>query len=267
MEITKLFQNLKQKNQGVFIAGMVPGYPDLKTSFKIAQTIINAGADVLELSSSFSDPIADGPTIQQAHAHVLKNKINKNQIFELYKKIHNFSPNTPLFIIEYINCVYCLGINNYYKKLATSGVDNLLIPDLSIEEAKPFLNAAKKYKINQIFIVAPTTTKNRLIKINKFSSKFLYLVAVAGVTGKRENFLEETKKFIQETKKIVSLPIIIGFGISKQQHVFQALSAGANGIVICSANINLIKKNLNDKKKMLNELKIYIKNIKNATLI
>jgi len=139
------------------MAGIVPGYPDLETSFRIAQTIIKSGADILELSASFSDPVADGPTLQQAHAQVLKQGINKDQIFDLYKKIHDFSPKTPLFVIEYANCVYSPGIDDYYKKLAESGIDALLIPDLSIEEATPFLKVAEKYGIDQIFIVAPTT--------------------------------------------------------------------------------------------------------------
>jgi len=260
-----IFQTTKQSQQGVFMAGIVPGYPNLKTSFEIAKTIIKAGADILELSASFSDPVADGPTLQQAHAKVLQQGINKTQIFQLYKQIRNFSHSTPLFVIEYVNCVYHPGINNYYKNLADSGVDSLLIPDLSLEEAGPFLQAAQEYNINQVFIVAPTTPKERLIQISKASSGFLYLVTITGVTGQRESFLEETVELIQKVKQVTNIPLIAGFGISKPQHVQQALSSGADGAVTCSAIINLINQHLNQEQVMLERLSNYIQEMKQST--
>lgn len=170
--LDRIFQKNKESNQGVFMAGIVPGFPDLETSLEIAKTIIESGADILELSASFSDPIADGPTLQQAHQQVLKQGITKVQVFELYKKIRGAFSNTPLFVIEYANCVYRPGINEYYRQLAESGVDGLLIPDLSLEEAEPFLEAANAHKISQIFIVAPTTPNKRVIKLSKASSVF-----------------------------------------------------------------------------------------------
>jgi len=252
------FQKVQQNQQGIFMAGIVPGYPNIQTSFEIAKTVIRAGADILELSASFSDPVADGPTLQQAHSKVLQQGISKAQIFQLYKKIRAFSPNTPLFVIEYANCVYRPGINNYYQNLANSGVDALLIPDLSLEEASPFLKAAREHKINQVFIIAPTTPKERLVEISKVSSGLLYLVTITGVTGQKEVFLQETATLIQKVKQATDLPLIAGFGISKPQHVQQALSAGANGVVTCSAIINLINQCLDEKQVMLKKLSSYI---------
>ncbi len=263
--IKTTFQKAQRLGQGIFMAGMVPGFPDLNSSFKIAKAIIKAGADILELSASFSDPVADGPTLQQAHARVLKQRTTKSQTFQLYKKIRRFSPKTPLFVIEYANCVYRPGINNYYQKLATSGIDALLIPDLSLEEAVPFLKAAVKNKIAQVFIVAPTTPKKRLIKISQASKAFLYLVTITGVTGERKKFSQETIRFIQKTRQIAKLPVIAGFGISKPEHVRQALTAGVNGVVSCSAIINLINQNLTKEKIMMKKLKDYVQKMKEKT--
>lgn len=260
--ITKTFQSTQRAKQGVFMAGMVPGYPDIKTSFEIAKAIIKTGADILELSASFSDPVADGPTLQQAHSQVLEQGINKSQIFQLYKKIRSFSSDIPLFVIEYANCVYQPGIDKYYQNLADSGIDALLIPDLSLEEAAPFIRAANKHKINQIFIVAPTTDKKRLNKISRASKGFLYLVTITGVTGQRNKFLQETGRFIKRVKQTSSLPLIAGFGISKPEHVREALSAGADGVVTCSAIINLINQHKNRQKVMLKKLAEYIQKMK-----
>ncbi|MCG2689986.1 tryptophan synthase subunit alpha [Candidatus Parcubacteria bacterium] len=249
------------------MAGIVPGFPDLETSFEVAKTIIESGADILELSASFSDPVADGPTLQQAHAHVLKQGITKEQVFQLYKKIRSVFSDTPLFVIEYANCVYRPGINEYYRQLSESGVDSLLIPDLSFEESAPFLEAANAHKISQIFIIAPTTPNERILKLDKASSVFLYLVTITGVTGQREQFLQETTDFIKRVKQTTPLPLIAGFGISKPEHVKQAISAGADGVVSCSAIINLIKENKTNKMEIQKQLQYYIKDMKNATLL
>ena len=262
----QVFEKAKQSHQGVFMAGIVPGFPDILASFNIAKTIIEAGADILELSSSFSDPVADGPTLQQAHQDVLRQGITKADVFGLYKKIRDSFPNIPMFVIEYANCVYKPGIDNYYKKLSESGIDALLIPDLSLEEATPYIEASKKHNIEQVFITAPTTPKERLEKICKVSSGFLYLVTITGVTGQRESFLQETSELIHTVKQTTELPIIAGFGIGKPEHIQQALSAGADGVVSCSSIINLIRQNLNEEDLMMERLKDYIRKMKDATL-
>ena len=259
--LAKVLQNSRGLRQGVFMAGIVPGFPDLEASFEIAKTIIEAGADILELSASFSDPVADGPVLQQAHTQVLKQGITKGQVFQLYKKIRSAFPDIPLFVIEYANCVYRPGINEYYRQLAQSGVDGLLIPDLSLEEATPFMEAANAHKISQVFIVAPTTPNERVLKLSKASSAFLYLVTVTGVTGQREQFLQETSDFIKRVKQITQLPLIAGFGISKPEHVKQALSAGADGVVSCSSIISLIRQNTASQ-----QLADYIKDMKKQTI-
>lgn len=265
--LAKTLQQNKGLGKGVFMAGIVPGFPDLDTSHEIAKAVIEAGADILELSASFSDPVADGPTLQQAHQQVLRQGINKADAFGLYKKIRQNFPETPLFVIEYANCVYHPGLDNYYRKLAESGVDALLIPDLSLEESAPFVEAAKNRNISQVFIVAPTTPQERLQRITQATSAFLYLVTITGVTGQRDMFLQETAELIQKVKQTTNTPVIVGFGISRPEHIKQALSAGADGVVTCSAVINLINQYQTDKSIMMQQLKEYIKGMKQATLL
>lgn len=265
--LAKTFQQNKGLGKGVFMAGIVPGFPDLDASHEIAKAVIEAGADILELSASFSDPVADGPTLQQAHQQVLRQGISKAQVFGLYKKIRQSFPETPLFVVEYANCVYHPGLDNYYRKLAESGVDALLIPDLSLEESKPFIEAARRHNISQVFIVAPTTPQERLQRIAQATSAFLYLVTITGVTGQRDMFLQETAELIQKVKQTTNTPVIVGFGISRPEHIKQALSAGADGVVTCSAVINLINQYQTDKSIMMQQLKEYIKGMKQATLL
>lgn len=261
--MSRIIQKFKQ-NEGALAIGIVPGYPDLETSFEIVKAIISGGADILEMSSSFSDPIADGPTLQQAHAQVLKQGISKSQVFDFYKKIRGNYPELPMFVIEYSNIVYTNGIENYYEKLKASGVDLILIPDIPLEEIKPYSAAAKKYGIEQSYIAAPTTNNERLKKIIPNVNGFIYVATITGITGARKKVEDETKKLLQRIKKQTNIPLVAGFGISKPEHVKIALKSGADGVVICSQIINIINKNLKNKKKMLNEIEKFVGEMKKA---
>ncbi|MFH1564463.1 MAG: tryptophan synthase subunit alpha [bacterium] len=251
-------------NQGTLAIGTVPGYPDMETSFEIVKAIVSGGADILEMSSSFSDPIADGPTLQQAHAQILKHGVTKAQVFNFYKKIKKNYPEIPIFVIEYSNIVYTNGIDNYYKKLKEGGVDLLLIPDVPLEELKPYSAAAKTYGIGQSYIAAPTTDNERLKKIIPNVNGFIYVATVTGITGARKNVEDETKKLLRRIKTQTKIPLVAGFGISKPEHVKTALKSGADGVVICSQIINIINKNLKNKKKMLSEVEGFVKEMKKA---
>jgi tryptophan synthase alpha chain len=254
-----------QGGDGILAVGIVPGYPDLKTSFEIIKAIVEAGADILELSASFSDPVADGPTLQQAHAHVLRQKISKAQVFDFYKKIRKNYPDLPMFVIEYANIIYRHGIDNYYKKLKQSGIDLILIPDVSLEELKPYSAVAKKYGIDQSYIVAPTTDNKRLKKIAPHVKGFIYVVTITGITGARKRVEQETKKLLQRINRATKIPLLAGFGISKPEHVKATLKSGADGVVTCSQVLNIINKNIDSKKKMLKELDNFVKKMKKAT--
>jgi tryptophan synthase alpha chain len=262
--------------ESILITGLVPGYPNQNLSLKIAQTLIKAGADILELSASFSEPIADGPTLQLAHKRVLDSSFNKHQSFNLYRKIAKLT-DKPLFLIEYGNIIYQWGFDRYYHAAAMAGIKYLAVPDVPLEESAPFVEAAKKYNIAQIFLIAPTTPNERVLDIarkaqktvtwsenltrSQLPSSFLYLVSVTGVTGSRKTVSAETINFIKRVRSLTNLPLIVGFGISKSAHIKAVIAAGADGIVTCSPIVDIIHKKQKIPARMLKAISDYVKSL------
>lgn len=253
----------------ILITGFVPGYPNSKLSFEIAKTCIAAGADILELSASFSEPVADGPTLQLAHQRVLASGFTKSDAFALYKKI-KVDTKAPLFLIEYANIIYKMGFDKYYTRARASGINYITVPDVPLEESAPFVAAAKKHELAQIFLIAPTTPDKRVKEIVRAAgqtkndaplSTFLYLVSVTGVTGSRQNISPETKQFIKRVRKLTDLPLIVGFGISQVRHVKDVMAASANGVVTCSKIVDIIHRESEKPKLMLNSISSYIQNL------
>lgn len=257
------------------ITGIVPGYPNASASFCIAQTLLESGADILELSASFSESIADGKTLQLAHNAVLSSGFTKSESFGLYKKIKGLkalgSLPPPLFLIEYANIIFHYGIDAYYKKAAEVGINYVLIPDVPLEEAAPFVEAAKKHGIAHIFMLAPTTPDERVKKSVELAKRatatqplptFLYLVSVTGVTGSRTDVRKETVDFIRRIRSLADLPLIVGFGISKQEHIKAVIDAGADGIVTCSAIVDIVHNLRDESDKMLRAIAEYVKNLR-----
>lgn len=264
-KIKEKFEELSRKNEMALTIGIIPGYPDLKTSFKIIKTIKNSGADILELSASFSDPVADGPTLTQAHQKFLTQGITKNQMFKFYKKISN-AFNMPTFIIEYANIIYKIRPDKYSYKLKISGINNIVIPDIPLEELDLFNREMTKNYIDQALIISPVSPAKRIRKILKTSKCFIYAASVTGVTGERRSIEPRTITFLKDVKEKTKLPIVVGFGINNTEQIKTLASCDINGVIVCSAVINLINKNLDNKKKMLNELENYIKKLKKATI-
>ncbi len=263
-KIQRKFKELSDKNEIALIIGTVPGYPDLETSFEIIKAIKEGGADILEISASFSDPVADGPTLTEAHQKFLSQGIDKYQMFDFYKKVSN-QIDMPAFIIEYANIIYKIGPEKYFLLLNKSSINNIVIPDVSLEEMELFNKAAYNNQVNPALIISPISPPVRINKITKSSKDFIYAVSVTGVTGARKTIKPETIKYLKNLKATVNLPIIVGFGINKPEQIEMLKKCKVDGVVICSAIINLINKNLSDKPKMLKELKNYIRQLKKAT--
>lgn len=263
MRIEEKFKELKKKKEGALIGFVTVGDPEPKETLKIVNSLIRGGVDIIELGLPFSDPIADGLVIQKASERALKAGMNPDLFFEIAKKIKG----VPKVCLTYYNLVLQRGLEKFVQNCQSSGISGLIIPDLPLEEAKPLLNFCQKYKTDLIFLVAPTTTEKRLKKILELSQGFLYVVSLLGVTGTREKLSESIKPLITKIKKFSpEIPLAVGFGISKPEHIKEVISAGADGAIVGSAFIKIIEKNLGNKKKILSELENFVRKLKEATM-
>ncbi|MCE5214910.1 MAG: tryptophan synthase subunit alpha [Methanobacterium sp.] len=260
----EMFQKVKNQGEAAFIPFVVAGDPDFETSLSIVRKFVKSGADALEIGFPFSDPVADGPTVQEADVRALKMGMTTKRGFEFIKKIRQFT-NIPIGILVYYNLIYQMGIDEFYQTAKESGVNGILSADLPPEEAEAAVAAARKYKIDQIFMVAQTTSNERLQSIKKMCSGFLYVVAVMGVTGARSQLKKSTVELVERVKGHSDLPLAVGFGISKPEHVQQVVAAGSDGAIVASALLNIISDNLKDKELMLARIAEFSRELKIAT--
>ncbi|MHA1255223.1 MAG: tryptophan synthase subunit alpha, partial [Promethearchaeota archaeon] len=218
-----------------------------------------------------SDPIADGPTIQEANVRAFNAGINTKLALDAIREIRT-KTEKPIVILTYYNILIQgadtieASLDKTFNNLKESGVDGIVIGDLPIEEAGLALKACQKYNINLIFLIAPSTTEDRLNKILKEAKGFIYLISVMGVTGARDSVAQITKDTIKRIKLKTNdvLPVLVGFGISQPEHAKTIVEAGADGVIIGSAIVNIIKKYLNDFEKMEVDLVEFVLNIKNV---
>jgi len=265
MSYAKTFSKLRRKKEKALVPFVVAGDPDYRTSLRIIKKIIESGADILEIGSDFSDPIADGPTIQAADVRAHKAGMNTNKFFNFIKQIRKLNSDIPIGVLIYANLVYQRGIKKFYYDAARAGIDSVLIADLPIEEADEYIQAARKHKVDTVFIVSPLTSNQRLKNITKKTKGFVYIVARLGVTGAREDMQESTLKLIKRVRKQTKLPLCVGFGISKPEHVQAVCNAGADGAIVGSAVVKIIQENLKNKKLMLEKVGAFVKELKEAT--
>ena len=263
--IDKKFRKLKSTNQKALICYIVAGYPDIRTSEDIITSLINGGADIIEIGIPFSDPIADGSTIQDAIQNSLTSGTTPDMCLELASRIRKTFPDIPLIIMTYSNILFRKGYIQFAQQAKESGIDGFIIPDIPIEEAKEYLDSVKKIGISTIFLVSPNTSEKRLKIISKICTGFLYVISIFGTTGERKGFDEYTIESIKRVKKVIAdnLPLAVGFGISNPQHVRYMIDAGADGAIIGSAIIKKIKETEN-KDLLLNTLNRFAHEMKNS---
>lgn len=237
-----MFATLTEKKQGAFIPFVVLGDPDVKTSMKIIETLVENGADALELGLAFSDPVADGPVIQRADMRVLAAGIKTGDAFSIIRHIRAKYANIPIGVLTYANLVMNKGVDSFYGVLQESGGDSLLIADVPTLEIAPFLDAAKQHSIDQVMIVPPNVDEERLAFIAKNSRGYVYVVTRSGVTGADSALALSSTSVFEKLKALNAAPALYGFGISTPEHVTAALSAGAAGAISGSALTALIEK-------------------------
>lgn len=266
--IDKKFRKLKSTNQKALICYVVAGYPDIRTSQDIITSLINGGADIIEIGIPFSDPIADGSTIQDAIQNSLTSGTTPDMCLELASRIRKTFPDIPLIIMTYSNILFRKGYIQFAQQAKESGIDGFIIPDIPIEEAKEYLDSVKRIGISTIFLVSPNTSEKRLKIISKICTGFLYVISIYGITGERKGFDEYTIESIKRVKKVIvdNLPLAVGFGISNPQHVRYMINAGADGAIIGSAIIKKIKE-IENKELLLNTLNRFAHEMKNSCKI
>jgi tryptophan synthase alpha chain len=266
--INEKFEELKRKNEGALIGYLTLGDPDIETSKKLIRCLLE-NVDLLEIGIPFSDPIADGPTIQAAIDRALKAGVNTDIAFEAVAELRNGGVEEPLVFMTYYNIILQYGEERFIKRCSKVGVDGIIVCDLPIEEAEGILQQCEKYGVDFIFLIAPTTTEERIKKIVSRAKGFIYLVSVLGVTGARGELQERTVEVTKWASQYVDIPLAVGFGISKKEHVQRVLEAGAQGAVVGSAFVDIIARKGKDAceelKKLSAELKEGTKKIKVPT--
>ncbi|MCX5714171.1 MAG: tryptophan synthase subunit alpha, partial [Candidatus Omnitrophica bacterium] len=243
--IDKIFKELKKNNKKAFVAFIMAGDPSLGVTEKLIHELVFSGADVIELGVPFSDPIADGPTIQKASERGLKSKTTLAGVFNLVKKVRN-QIQTPIVFLIYYNLVFHYGLERFVKDAVFSGIDGVVIPDLPPEESKDLCKIAKKSKFSVIPLLAPTSSIGRIKKVSSVATGFIYYVSLTGTTGARKKLPKELGENLRNIKKITNMPVCVGFGISTLSQV-KEVQKFADGAIVGSAIIKIIEKNIGRK--------------------
>ncbi len=255
--IADAFARGRQKNRPLFIGFTVAGDPDYTSSCMIVRTMIEAGADIIELGVPFSDPVADGPVIQRADQRALLAGMNTDHLFELVCDIRRES-DIPIVLLMYANIIHRRGIDRFYNEAAIAGVNGILVADLPIEEAEEYITAAYAHQIDPIMMVTQTTTEDRMDRILSYARGFVYLVTILGVTGARDDFDKESMDIITAVRNRTMLPLAPGFGISTHAQSEAFYCAGADAVIVGSAIVQRIEGNIGDISAICSAVFSYI---------
>ena len=250
------------RTRPLLVACLVAGDPSYRASLGMLREIDGAGADIIELVMPFSDPVADGPVMQQAIQRALSAGMNTDALFSLVGDFRAGSK-TPLVILTYANLVVQRGIPSFYRDAAAAGVDGIAVADVPLEEADPFCRAARNTGIDPILFVSQTTSRERLHGIVARAGGFLYLVAALGVTGVRGEVDPATLEYIRTIKEMSELPVVPGFGISTPHQVEAYSRAGADGVIVGSA----IVKEVGDRVGRPDEMKAAVGDMVRALVV
>ena len=234
--IAQTFTRLKRQKRKALIGYVTAGFPDKASLKRLVPLMEQSGVDLLELGVPFSDPIADGPTIQHSSQVALAKGATLGWILKSVKSLRHQGIQIPMILMSYANPIYAMGIEAFFRKAGEAGVDGLIIPDMIPEEAGPYAQAARRYGVDLIFLVSPTTLKPRIRWIAGKTHGFLYAVSLTGVTGVRKAVPADTARFLKSVRTSCRTPIAVGFGLTTPQQV-RDISSHADGVIIGSALI------------------------------
>lgn len=236
--IDKKFKELKEARKKAFIAYITAGDPDMKATERIVLALEKYGVDIVELGIPFSDPVADGPTIQAASQRALAKGASLRKIFALVASLRHKTC-IPLVFMTYYNPVFQFGLAEFFKTCRKAGVDGVITPDLSIEEAGEYIKLARKNKVATIFLIAPTSPRKRMKEIAARSRGFIYYVSLTGVTGARVKLPPEVSANVRAIKALTDKPVAVGFGVSNAKQA-RAMARVADGVIVGSALVKII---------------------------
>ncbi len=252
--IEETFARLKAERRTGFVAFLTVGYPDVEATLRIVPALIEGGADVIELGIPFSDPLAEGPTIQKASFHALEQGVTVETCLGVVRKLRDSGVEVPIVPMGYYNPLMAYGVERFTREAAEAGVDGLIIVDLPPEESDEMLAACETVGLRLIYLVAPTSTEERIREVARRASGFVYCVSVTGVTGARDEITPGLAEFVGRVRSATNLPIAVGFGISQPRH-FEAVARIADAAVIGSAIIDEIARS--DSSEQSERLKSY----------
>jgi len=237
------------------------GYPTIESTGPLVVALANAGADVIELGIPFSDPIADGPTIQMSSELALRNGVTLQKTLNMAREIRKQS-SIPLVLMGYANPIYTFGLSRFLDSCTNIGIDGVIIPDLALEESDEYRRLAQEKNIATIFLAAPTTPDERLVQLDNASTGFLYCVSITGVTGERQGLAKQSEEFLQRARKVVKKnPLLVGFGISTPDDACNVARL-SDGVIIGSALIKLMQNS--SENHLIENVTEFVKSMRKA---
>jgi len=257
----KQYKDVFAHGHTALVPFFVLGDPDFDTSLALIKAAIDSGADVLELGIPFSDPIADGPTIQKADIRALAGGMNCARAFELIRQIKAYA-DIPIGLLMYYNLICHYGAERFYRDAAAAGVNSVLVADLSIDDAGEIIPLVRSVGMDTVFMATPITELARKKLIASQTTGFIYAVSLLGVTGSRNELSDAVHGLVRQLKEITAVPVCVGFGISTPQHARTVAQAGADGVIIGSKIVGLVEKNLDDKARMLSEVSDFLTGVR-----
>ena len=241
--IRNTFRRLKKKNEKALIPYIMAGDPDLATTKTLILEMEKAGCDIIELGAPFSDPLADGPTIQKASLRSLQNRTSLSDVLGLVADVRKES-RIPFILMTYYTLIFRYGEERFINDAVAAGLDGVILPDLPPEEAGVLIPAAKKAGLDTIFLLAPTSTEERVRLVSRVSQGFIYYVSLTGVTGAALSAQHSIEDAVQKIKAFSDKPVSVGFGIATPEQAKQVAAGGADGVIVGSALVNVIEQNI-----------------------
>lgn len=251
--LEKRFEKLKSEKRAGLVTFITAGDPDLDTSLQILKGLPDAGADIIEVGMPFSDPMADGPAIQEASIRALNANMTLKKTLEMVKTFREDDKETPIILMGYYNPIYIYGVDRFLEEALYVGIDGLIIVDLPPEEDSELAIPAKKVNMGMIHLATPTTDEKRLNSILKNGSGFLYYVTIAGITGTAKPDLTPVKDALDKFKTVSDIPMAVGFGIKTPEDVAR-FAAFSDAVVVGSAIVDIIKNNIDEQNVANSEL-------------